>query len=282
MKEVAKQFPNLRKHQSRAPCRITDLKAIIGAFPEGHQPADLAEKASNFLMAGTTGARAVTMIHVKLGNISSVTQSRDRTTVDKKPLWIVRIVYEVTKNNTSWNHTISLEGQTEVRDDGDAVYWLEQHLQHRWKLSLHNYAAWNLSEAEKAHLMWGWVQPTSMAAAFSKAAEDAGFPPHYFSYHSLRAGFICSALMEATLSNSPADRQAIIERTAAIAGWKPGGAAQLGYLKDQATATVIASRVCGGGPANAERPHGETETDRERGRRAKKTDTDWLNLIRRY
>lgn len=258
MTEVAKQFPGLHKHQSRAPCRIDDLKAIIGSFPPGHNPGDHAAKASNFLMAGHTGARAITMINVKLGNIKAFTKSSDRTTVDSKLLWTVQILYEVTKNNPAWNHTVTLEGLTDVRDDGDAVYWLEQHLQQRWKRSLHDFNKWkdNLSAAEKDHRLWDWVLPTSMAAAFSKAAEEAGFPRHYFSYHSLRAGFICSALQEATLCDNPKDRQTVIERTAAIAGWKAGGPAQMGYLKDQATATIIATRVVGGGPANAERPKG--------------------------
>lgn len=59
-----------------------------------------------------------------------------------------------------------------------------------------------------------------MREIFADRAYKAGFDRGYFSFHSLRSGFLCSALLKA------ADRsevEAALEHTALVAGWKVGG-----------------------------------------------------------
>jgi hypothetical protein len=193
------------------------------------------------------------MVNVKLSDIHSFMLASDRCMKNGKPLYIVNICYNVAKNVPSgWGHPVALEGQTEVRDDDDAVYWLERHLKDNFGLSLHNRATWVLSAEQESKPLFLWLSTDAMAEAFATACEKAGFPSRYFTFHSLRAGFICSALTDALKCNNMKDRQAIIERTALIAGWKPSGPSQMLYIKMQAIRSLIASRVSGGGPADAE------------------------------
>ena len=63
-------------------------------------------------------------------------------------------------------------------------------------------------------------------------------------FHSLRAGFICSAIIKAGT-----DRQqvaAVLEHTAYVAGWTPLGRAQMHYVKDSVKRTIVSNRLVGG------------------------------------
>jgi hypothetical protein len=258
LRKVAQKHPQLRKVQSRAPCRVIDLREIIGQMPPGLE--DIGRRAACWLLAGQTGARSITMVNIKLCDILSFRLVSDRCMKGGKPLYVVSICYNVAKNiSKDWGHSVALEGQTEVRDDEDAVYWLERHLKDNFGLSLHNRASWVLSVEQENTPLFLWFSTDAMAEAFATACEKAGFPSRYFTFHSLRAGFICSALTDALNSNNPKERQAIIERSALIAGWKPGGPSQMLYIKMQAIRSLIASRVSGGGPANAEPARSDTD-----------------------
>lgn len=64
---------------------------------------------------------------------------------------------------------------------------------------------------------------------FSDRVKKTGFPAGLFSFHSLRAGFLCSSLLKA---GSQKEREAILEYTALVAGWKVGSSSQLIYIKE--------------------------------------------------
>lgn len=64
---------------------------------------------------------------------------------------------------------------------------------------------------------------------FSDRVKNTGFPAGLFSYHSLRSGFLCSALLKA---GSQKEREAVLEHTALVAGWKVGSSSQLVYIKE--------------------------------------------------
>ena len=85
--------------------------------------------------------------------------------------------------------------------------------------------------------MWHW-NPDSAREMFSKRASQAGFPDRMFSYHSLRAGFLCSALLKAS---SAEEVEGVLERTALVAGWRPRGASQLLYVKEAFKAQLFAN-----------------------------------------
>lgn len=60
-----------------------------------------------------------------------------------------------------------------------------------------------------------------MRAIFSDRVRLAGYPKRLFSFHSLRSGFLCAALLKAGKSESA--KKAVLEYCAYVAGWKVGG-----------------------------------------------------------
>ena len=80
-----------------------------------------------------------------------------------------------------------------------------------------------------------------MRELFKSRALSASYPPKLFTFHSLRSGFICSALLKAGTNANAV--KAILENTAFIAGWVPNQAAQLRYVKECGKKTIISSRL---------------------------------------
>lgn len=257
---VKRAYPHLAQVQSRAPCTTRDIEHIINSTPKGD--CGKAEQASCWLTAGQTGARVVTMAHVTVGDIVSVRPS-SRKGPDGNPMLLTKIMFNVTKGNRHWHHKVSLEGQTSVESGCDAVFWLEKHLLSSVGLSLHKHSEWQLSPELQKRKMWHW-NVDAMSAAFKTACELAGFPSELFSFHSLRAGFICSAVIEEALKQgdvSDSAKHAIMEATAFVAGWKPNGPAQQGYIKDVLKSNLIASRLVSSGVNGAEPANGKIDSN---------------------
>ncbi|KAH7822213.1 uncharacterized protein MONOS_13464 [Monocercomonoides exilis] len=80
-----------------------------------------------------------------------------------------------------------------------------------------------------------------MRERFKFRSEAAGNPRKFFSFHSLRDGLICSALVKA--GAGPDTQHAVLERTALIAGWVPFKLAQLEYIKKVARRAIVSSRL---------------------------------------
>jgi hypothetical protein len=70
----------------------------------------------------------------------------------------------------------------------------------------------------------------SMRRTIQDRATLCGYPKNLFSFHSLRAGFLCLALIKAGTNKQTV--QAVLENTAFIAGWVPNQSAQLSYVKE--------------------------------------------------
>lgn len=80
-----------------------------------------------------------------------------------------------------------------------------------------------------------------MRELFKKRAYLAGFPYRLMSYHSLRAGFICSAVLKSRLTS--ADMRGVLEDTAYVANWVPNSVAQMRYVKDTVRRMIICNRM---------------------------------------
>lgn len=65
--------------------------------------------------------------------------------------------------------------------------------------------------------MWRWKTPGAAREIFQDRAMKAGFPRGMFGFHSLRAGFLCSAILKD--GNSKESIEGIMEHTAIVAGW---------------------------------------------------------------
>lgn len=242
LKEALKEAVKRTTYQAgttKQPAITADVMRIIGCMPQGYKWRSL--EAALFLCALETGARALTMEAVRLQHINKVIWKEE----EKK--FLVQITYVVTKGNPSWNHRVAIEGSLD--DESSAVCHLARHLLSFHRLDLAAFDTWRLSETQLAERLFGLAKDT-MRTRFKAAAERAGYPHELFSFHSMRSGFICSALLNGATITEGTDEKAILEATAFIAGWKVGGKAQLGYLKECSTASLVASRVVSASPGS--------------------------------
>jgi 3-methyladenine DNA glycosylase AlkC len=230
LKDIKNSKSQLDCTEGRDAAIITDVQRIINSTPDGI-PTKAAE-ASLWLTAVSTGARAITCFSVQLGDIKNVYSKNNNTNL------LVQICFKVTKGNPNWNHYVTLEGDINKRSSINVVYWLNEHLKSKFNLDLSTFNSWNTGNKEQQ--LWNWSKD-SMRELFKSRAILAGFPSKLFTFHSLRSGFICSALLKAGSDSNAV--KAILENTAFVAGWVPNQAAQLRYVKDCAKKTIISSRL---------------------------------------
>ncbi len=195
--------------EGKDPCIIPDLRTIIKSYPPGYK--DLAAEAILWLLGVTTGARAVTLTNIKIGDIWSINDS-----VDFEGRKVVEIRYRVTKKNPAWNHPVSIEGYPGRYKVLDPVYWLDRYLDNTFQLKLLEMKYWP-PEKKELLLFQGWSQD-AMSARLRSRSMKAGFPKNLHSMHSLRAGFLCSAII--LCGSNVANRNAVLENAAFIGGKK--------------------------------------------------------------
>ena len=217
-------------NSGKAPALLSDVRYIINRIPNTRPLKNM--EASLFLFAVNVGARALTCDGVRICDIRSVQPS------EISGLHLVQVRLMVTKGNPQWNHLVSIEGSLTNAADDDAVYWLNTLMFNYHKLPLEHFSTWREAERENTTKLWHFSKD-SMREHFKKCSIYSGYPALLFAFHSLRAGFMCSALCN---SNSN-QRTGTLENTGLIAGWKIGGAAQLCYVKRAAKAALVASRL---------------------------------------
>lgn len=217
--------------KGKAPALIHDVTRIVSKMPDSRDAK--AAEASLFLFAVSLGARACTCEAVNHGDIQAVITDRNTG------LTLVRILLRVTKGKTNWNHLVTLEGKAQEKSDTNVVYWLREHFHRKFGIDLLNRG--EFTDEERKIPFWGWSKDV-MRERFKKAAIKSGYPSLLFAFHSLRSGFICSALLKANAQEIHL-RAAVLETTALVAGWVVGGRAQLRYVKAAAKGCIVASRL---------------------------------------
>ncbi|KAH7827159.1 uncharacterized protein MONOS_16000 [Monocercomonoides exilis] len=216
----------------KEPCLLCDVARIISKTND--LSPSKAMEASLWLVAIFTGARAVTMWNVLVGDIGALIPSESGDTL------ILKINLRVTKGNPHWNHTISLEGTLDERNDLNVLYWLNQHLIQTFSLDLREIESWVLNEDLKFRRLWD-LNRDAMSQRLRRRAQDAGYPHDLFSFHSFRSGFMCSAILASGVDAHSRDSTYIF--TAAIAGWIPNSKVQNRYSKPAITGTIVTNRI---------------------------------------
>ncbi|MBM3456379.1 MAG: hypothetical protein FJX80_14785 [Bacteroidetes bacterium] len=117
------------------------------------------------------------------------------------------------------NHPIQIKEDLTVGKSLNFIYWLRCHLKSNG-LQLEDLGTERINYCSQQKL-WHW-SADGAREMFRDRAIMAGFEKGLFSFHSLRSGFLCSALLKA---GSATELDAVLEHTAFIAGWKVGGAA---------------------------------------------------------
>lgn len=230
IRDVKRSPSQLKGPDGKAPATLSDVKIIIEKTPEG-VPTKAAES-SLWLFALTTGARAITCFNVQVCDIINVISKAGSGNV------LIQILLRVTKGNQNWGHTVTVEGDPKKKSNLNIAFWLNEHLKQRFGLQLESFHMW--PEQPNFANIWSWSKD-SMRQLFKTRADFAGFPYTKFSFHSLRAGFICTAIMNAGISNDAI--KAVLEHTAYVAGWVPGQTAQMRYVKDCVKRSIVSSRL---------------------------------------
>ncbi|KAH7818577.1 uncharacterized protein MONOS_14930 [Monocercomonoides exilis] len=218
--------------KGKEPCILSDVERIIDRTND--QSPTKAMEASLWLVAINTGARAITVSNVLIGDIGALITSESGETQ------ILKIKFRITKANQNWNHTVSIEGTLDQRDNLNCLYWLNQHLKNAFDLDLHNRDSWVLGDMLKKQRLWNLTRD-AMSQRLRRRAQAAGYPHDLFSFHSFRSGFMCSAILAAGVDAHARDSAYMY--TAAIAGWIPNSKVQNRYAKPAITASIVASRV---------------------------------------
>lgn len=230
LRDVKRSKSKIKEGERNEPAIDVDVKRIIEFTPEG--VVSKAAEASLWLTSLSTGARALTCYNVVVRDIVRVIKKPESDKV------FIQIMYRVTKGNERWNHIVTLEGDPNTKDSMNVAYWLNKHLVNSFGVDLHSIN--DLSESVKNQHLWPWSKD-SMRQLFKTRAQLSGFPYDLFSFHSLRSGFLCSALIKAGTDNN--EIRAVLEHTAFVAGWVPYKPAQLRYVKDSAKRTIVSSRL---------------------------------------
>jgi hypothetical protein len=230
LKNAKRDVTSLKTSTSKSPAIAVDVQRIISCTPDGRM--QKATEASLWLFGLCTGSRAITCSSIKLADITHVYSNSE-----KRGMYFVQIRLKVTKGCQNSDHEVTLEGYPKQKSIMDPVYWLEKHLMKR-RLSLLQHQYW--PDSVKDDSLWGMSKDV-MREAFQNAAEKAGFPRKLFGFHSLRSGFICSALLKAGTDSN--EVKAVLENTAFVAGWLPNQPAQLRYVSTCAKRTIVSSRL---------------------------------------
>ncbi|KAK2944625.1 hypothetical protein BLNAU_20484 [Blattamonas nauphoetae] len=226
---TAKQEPD--KSHAKPPCLISDLSRILRHIPDCHP--SKAHEASLFLFALCCGARASTCAEVCLSDITRVVCLKDTEDL------LVTVKLRKMKACRSSNMVVTLEGSPFEKADVNVVYWLERHLNNLFGISLVHFDSWKMAENLQQHLWAGGTD--AMTLAFQKRAFQAGFPLKHFGFHSLRSGFISSALINA--GDDDQARARVLEQCAIIAKWVPFSATEMGYVKSSTVGVHVSTRL---------------------------------------
>jgi hypothetical protein len=208
-----------------------DIERIIRLTPDHH--VEKASEASAWLCALYTGARAITITNVKLQNIIGVHKLEGNKI-------IIRIRFTRTKGREAWDHVVSIEGDLENTGHNNFVQFFNRHLRLVFGLDLENFDNWNLGALDGNRHVWRWNVDT-LRETFKRRAEWAGYPRGMLAFHSIRAGFICTAIIKAGTDREAL--QAVLENTAYVADWVPHGQSQMRYVKSTVKRTIVCNRL---------------------------------------
>lgn len=185
IKQVYREISNKPDTQNtRRACIVDDVRRIIKETPDYHP--SKAEEASLWLFSLYTGARAISAVNVRLSDM--------RYYQDSEQIFI-SVNLRVTKGCQSWNHSVQISKDESVPVELDFFSWLDLHLRvsHNSRVQLLD------GVAGQNKKLWHW-SANAAREIFSARVFQTGYPRHFFSYHSLRAGFLCSALLKAASS----------------------------------------------------------------------------------
>lgn len=235
----------------KAPTMLpADLGNLLRCMPDHwHRKAEFQ---AMLLLGALTGARACTISELAVRDILQMTALPDGR-------FMLRLAYRFLKGQPHSSHTVNLEGRLVYADESDParlkdpVFWLAAHLWNAFGVDLRDPARLSTEFARLKTLdPASRLFPVSVAALSSRVAwlgKQAGYPAGFFSFHSLRSGFLVAAMFSRL--GQPCDqawRTSVLEETGFIAQWVANSQAQLGYIREVIRRAASATRIATGSP----------------------------------
>ncbi|KAK2949985.1 hypothetical protein BLNAU_15128 [Blattamonas nauphoetae] len=217
----------------KEPLITTDIIRLASSCDAGSKYR--AENISLWLFAHQCGARSVSCEGITLGDIF-VTQREP----DGEPN-MIQIRINITKGRKDWNHRVTLEGRMDEEGWLNAVYWLDRHLDLNHGFSLE--VIETLPPERKQDKLWNCSREV-MRTRLKVQLDRAGYDASKFGFHSLRSGFMCSALIASELKGNQVDN--VMRTTAYVAGWVCGSETQQRYVKELTRSAIVATRLTRG------------------------------------
>lgn len=218
------------------PIIVSDMKLIIHCMPD-YDP-QKPKLASMFLFALSTGSRASTVAGIKLCNLLYYYNRED-----KFGNWSITIKQDIRKSNTVKYKTVSLSGKPGEKDSLNFIYWLDLYLSKSFKTNIKEIVNYNANHPdERTDFLWP-ISTKSMSACLRKRVQNAGMKLEKIGMHSLRSGFLTSAIL--SCNGDERALKGVMERCAMVADWEPYSVAQNTYIKSATRQAIIATDLIG-------------------------------------
>ena len=211
-----------------------DVSRMVDVMDKGLLITPALASLFNFAMA--TGARGNSCGEVRLCDLGPLYDNPDGTS-----LLVVRIVKLKARPHETLQ--LSLAGRVEIESTIDVLYWMDQHLQRNFQITLRELVSSNKEDAApRTEKLWPY-STDSMTRYVKSRLEAAGIPPSKFGFHSFRSGFMAACLIQAEKKGESIED--VLTRVAIITGWRPLDRVQFQYLRDAVRRRMVTTDMIG-------------------------------------
>lgn len=188
---------NTKPGSGKPPCMYEDLKHILKSIPNGISKQSL--WSSIYLFSLYTGARADTLDNMKVNDIVSLK-------IDNYILYLcLRVTKAKGKRNFHRNYTFTYDiKEAEDTAEMEFVKWFQKYMLETFLFNIFNNTDLSGLKMYKHQQLWNYKSDDNlrlicftkkqMQTTFRNLVSLAGFKHNFFTLHSLRSGFLCTAL----------------------------------------------------------------------------------------
>ena len=236
----ADQIP---KEQGKEPMCEWDIQFIASVYPKGCS--DRVQVMSWMTVGLHTGVRGISL---------ATTYWEDMKVVEPVPeaphFKQITLVFRETKGDHNWNHPITIEGSVlnVATGSSDPVYWLSQLV----KEQLGHETELTQATVSLKGRVFACDSQSTMSERINSVAVYCGYPSRMFSCHSLRSGFLCTALLKhAVDTGKEVNFPEVWNKCALVAGWHVRSRHQEKYCKSAFLRCIVSSRLIQAGSLQA-------------------------------
>ena len=185
------------------------------------------------------GARGVSLCQIEWNNITNVQQLEAPNSNEIMVQVTLKIILS---KGGDVNHSITFQGFLSDSSATNPVFHLDMLCLLKFGVSLAQLS--KISLKEKNCLIFECKEPDQFSQRLSKVSYYCGYEEGFFTAHSLRSGYICSATIQKYLKGS-ANNFDILFLTGIVALWIPNSTSQICYLKDALRRVLVSNIMIG-------------------------------------